>query len=154
MRRRWGKSALYDRCIRWDATIRWSIISRFKNKIERLDQRWVPTMRQFGKFCHTIITVVFSLLVSQNHEAKAFPQFSGDGYFSCTSCHVSSSGGDTLTAYGRSFAEEKLTTWVLRERVSLYTVASIFQNGCLLADMFVLSRFTMKTLKFRRVTSL
>jgi hypothetical protein len=68
-------------------------------------------MKAFGNFSHTIIAVMFTLITSQSHVAEAFPQFAGDGYFSCTSCHVSSSGGDALTAYGRSFAEEKLTTW-------------------------------------------
>jgi hypothetical protein len=45
---------------------------------------------------------------SAGNALQAFPEFAGDGYFSCTSCHVSSSGGDVVTAYGRSFAEEKL----------------------------------------------
>ncbi len=71
----------------------------------------MPTVSYIKNFSHTIIAAVFSLFIGQSHVAQAFPQFSGDGYFSCTSCHVSTSGGDALTAYGRSFAEEKLTTW-------------------------------------------
>ena len=51
--------------------------------------------------------ILFFLYVF-NSTAYGFPEFSGDGYFSCTSCHISSSGGDTLTSYGRSFAEHKL----------------------------------------------
>ena len=68
-------------------------------------------MKYMRHFSHTIIAAVFLVVIGQSFEAQAFPQFAGDGYFSCTSCHVSSSGGDALTPYGRSFAEEKLTTW-------------------------------------------
>jgi len=43
--------------------------------------------------------------------SHGYPEFTGDGYFSCTSCHVSTTGGDLVTAYGRSVAEEKLTMY-------------------------------------------
>jgi hypothetical protein len=44
--------------------------------------------------------------------ASAYPEFVRHGYFSCTSCHVSPSGGGILTEYGRSYSAEKLATWV------------------------------------------
>jgi hypothetical protein len=68
-------------------------------------------MNKIKSFAHTIIAIVFSLFIGKADLAHAYPQFAGDGYFSCTSCHVSTSGGDALTGYGRSFAEEKLATW-------------------------------------------
>jgi hypothetical protein len=43
--------------------------------------------------------------------ARAFPEMSRFGYFSCSTCHVSPSGGSLLTPYGRSIAVEKLSTW-------------------------------------------
>lgn len=55
--------------------------------------------------------VGFALIAGSWKSAQAYPEFSGDGYFSCTSCHASTSGGDLVTAYGRSFAEEKLARW-------------------------------------------
>lgn len=48
------------------------------------------------------------MLAGFDNQALAYPEFAGEGYFSCNSCHVSPSGGDLLTSYGRSFAEEKL----------------------------------------------
>lgn len=39
------------------------------------------------------------------------PEFSRYGYFSCVSCHASPSGGGALTAYGRGFAAEKLSSF-------------------------------------------
>lgn len=57
-------------------------------------------------FMQIFYIVLLGLLWSE--QGQAYPEFAGDGYFSCTSCHVSTSGGDVITAYGRSFAEEKL----------------------------------------------
>ncbi len=54
------------------------------------------------------VLLVFSSLLSF-HNADAYPEFAGDGYASCSTCHVGTSGGDTLMPYGRSVAEEKLT---------------------------------------------
>jgi hypothetical protein len=59
----------------------------------------------------TVAAIRNSFLISGmflSLSANAFPEFAGDGYFNCTSCHVGASGGDALTPYGRSFAEEKL----------------------------------------------
>ncbi len=53
--------------------------------------------------------VIFML--SRAGQGYSWPEFSAEGYFSCTSCHVSSNGGDLLTSYGRSFAEEKVAAW-------------------------------------------
>lgn len=54
-----------------------------------------------------LVLVYLILFISQ--EVFAFPQFVKDGYFACNSCHVSASGGDALTPYGRGFSEEMLT---------------------------------------------
>jgi hypothetical protein len=56
--------------------------------------------------------LAFGLLWSAR--ATAYPEFVRHGYFSCTSCHVSPGGGGALTDYGRSFAAERLTTWVAK----------------------------------------
>jgi hypothetical protein len=58
------------------------------------------------RFFSLILTIL--ILFAGHDEAWAYPEFAGEGYFSCNSCHTSSSGGDLLTAYGRAFAEEKL----------------------------------------------
>ena len=41
----------------------------------------------------------------------AFPENVRHGYFSCTACHVSPSGGGVLTLYGRSLSNELMSTW-------------------------------------------
>lgn len=41
----------------------------------------------------------------------AFPENVRHGYFSCTACHVSPSGGGVLTPYGRSLSAELMSTW-------------------------------------------
>jgi hypothetical protein len=41
----------------------------------------------------------------------AFPENVRHGYFSCTTCHVSPSGGGVLTPYGRSLSSELMSTW-------------------------------------------
>jgi hypothetical protein len=43
--------------------------------------------------------------------AFAFPENVRHGYFSCTACHVSPSGGGVLTPYGRSLSAELMSTW-------------------------------------------
>jgi len=43
--------------------------------------------------------------------ADAFPSNSRLGYSSCTSCHVSPTGGGVLNGYGRMSASEFLSTW-------------------------------------------
>jgi hypothetical protein len=45
-------------------------------------------------------------------EAFAFPENVRHGYASCSSCHVSPTGGGVLTRYGRKSVEEFLATWV------------------------------------------
>jgi hypothetical protein len=56
--------------------------------------------------------IMFVLLGVVGSPASAYPEFVRHGYFSCTSCHVSPSGGGILTEYGRSYSAEKLATWV------------------------------------------
>ena len=41
----------------------------------------------------------------------AFPENVRHGYFNCTACHVSPSGGGVLTPYGRSLSAELMSTW-------------------------------------------
>lgn len=55
--------------------------------------------------------LVFSLIFSVYVDAWAFPENVRHGYFSCTACHVSPSGGGVLTPYGRSLSNELMSTW-------------------------------------------
>lgn len=64
-------------------------------------------------FLGTAVLLVLSVFSSR--EAHAYPEFVRHGYFSCTSCHASPAGGGTLTPYGRSFAAEKLSTWIYKD---------------------------------------
>src|SRR5690606_35141131 len=48
-------------------------------------------------------------LLSQS--ANALPEYSRHGYFNCSSCHASPSGGGVLTPYGRGISAEVVTTW-------------------------------------------
>lgn len=44
-------------------------------------------------------------------KSYAFPEMIRHGYTSCTTCHVSPSGGGVLTQYGRELSKEVLSTW-------------------------------------------
>lgn len=55
--------------------------------------------------------VYFFILMLFSLSAKSFPENVRHGYFSCTACHISSSGGGILTAYGRSLSAELMSTW-------------------------------------------
>ena len=44
-------------------------------------------------------------------KAHSFPEMVSHGYFSCTVCHVSPTGGGALTPYGRSLSLELMSTW-------------------------------------------
>ncbi len=41
----------------------------------------------------------------------AFPELAAHGYPNCIACHVSPSGGGTLSDYGRSLSKDLLSTW-------------------------------------------
>ncbi len=41
----------------------------------------------------------------------AFPELAAHGYPNCVACHVSPSGGGTLSDYGRSLSKDLLSTW-------------------------------------------
>ena len=43
--------------------------------------------------------------------AFAYPENVRHGYVNCTSCHVSPTGGGTLTPYGRGLSAELMSTW-------------------------------------------
>lgn len=53
-----------------------------------------------------LILLIISPLI-----ARAFPENVRHGYFSCTACHVSPSGGGVLTPYGRSLSAELMSSW-------------------------------------------
>lgn len=55
--------------------------------------------------------LVFALLFFVSASVWAFPENVRHGYFSCTACHVSPSGGGVLTPYGRSLSNELMSTW-------------------------------------------
>ena len=46
--------------------------------------------------------------------AYAFPENIRHGYVNCTSCHVSPTGGGTLTPYGRALSGELMSTWAYK----------------------------------------
>lgn len=56
----------------------------------------------------TLVLLFFSFFASW---CWAFPENVRHGYFSCTACHVSPSGGGVLTPYGRSLSAELMSTW-------------------------------------------
>lgn len=55
--------------------------------------------------------LVFASLFFVSASVWAFPENVRHGYFSCTACHVSPSGGGALTPYGRSLSNELMSTW-------------------------------------------
>ncbi len=55
--------------------------------------------------------VYFLLIFFMGGPIWAFPENVRHGYFTCTSCHVSPSGGGVLTPYGRSLSAELMSTW-------------------------------------------
>jgi hypothetical protein len=52
---------------------------------------------------------LITLLLSQ--QLFAYPEMSRHGYFNCTTCHFSPSGGGALTLYGRELSKEVLSTF-------------------------------------------
>jgi len=54
---------------------------------------------------------LFLPLLICSSQAFGFPGMIRHGYVSCTSCHVSPSGGGVLTPYGRELSGEVLSTW-------------------------------------------
>jgi hypothetical protein len=55
--------------------------------------------------------ILISLFFGFGNFAQAFPENIRHGYVNCTSCHVSPTGGGTLTPYGRSLAAEVVSKW-------------------------------------------
>lgn len=55
---------------------------------------------------HTLV-----LFVLTSTPGFSFPEMARLGYFSCTTCHISPSGGGILTPYGRAFSAERLSTF-------------------------------------------
>lgn len=62
---------------------------------------------------HQLLSII--ILMSVTTSAWAVPEIARYGHFTCVSCHVSPSGGSTLTSYGRLFAAEKLSTWTFED---------------------------------------
>ena len=50
----------------------------------------------------------------------SFPENVRHGYFSCTACHVSPSGGGVLTPYGKSVSAELMSTWGTTKNSGLF----------------------------------
>ena len=57
-----------------------------------------------------IIVIIIRVFFAPS-SAAAFPENVRHGYFSCTACHTSPSGGGVLTPYGRSLSAELMSTW-------------------------------------------
>jgi len=57
------------------------------------------------------VKLLLGLLLLVSSVGWAFPENVRQGYFSCSSCHVSSTGGGLLTEYGRRTQEEFMATW-------------------------------------------
>lgn len=54
---------------------------------------------------------VATMLLLGSRTAFAYPELLRYNYVNCTACHVSPTGGGTLTAYGREASREILSTW-------------------------------------------
>ncbi len=52
--------------------------------------------------------------------AWSFPDLIRHGYVNCIQCHVSPSGGGTLTDYGRTFSGEGLSRWTTKDEESIF----------------------------------
>ena len=89
-------------------------------------------------FREKVLWVLLVLVVSIfSKPGIALPEFTRLGYFSCTSCHVSPSGGGLLTPYGRSVASEKLATWRFEgEEKALYALGESTPDWLLLGGNF------------------
>ncbi|MCX6117994.1 MAG: hypothetical protein NT027_10665 [Proteobacteria bacterium] len=69
-------------------------------------------MKRFGIFSEISFKILFSLsTIIISKPLKALPEIARYGHFTCTSCHVSPSGGGVMTTYGKDFSSEKLSTW-------------------------------------------
>ncbi len=55
--------------------------------------------------------VFFLLIIFFAQLSFSFPENVRHGYFSCTACHMSPSGGGVLTPYGRSLSNELMSTF-------------------------------------------
>lgn len=59
----------------------------------------------------TIALLLFASSVLVSSVGQAFPELVRTGYANCITCHVSPSGGGTLTEYGRALSGDRLSTW-------------------------------------------
>ncbi len=60
---------------------------------------------------HGILFLLLPLSALFAETASAFPENVRHGYASCSTCHVSPTGGGVLTKYGRDASEDFLPTW-------------------------------------------
>lgn len=58
-----------------------------------------------------MIKILFLIPILFTFKLLAFPDMIRHGYTNCTACHVSTSGGGVLNAYGKSLSKEVLSTW-------------------------------------------
>ncbi len=57
-----------------------------------------------------LLSLFFAVLAYQS-QSLAFPELAAHGYPNCIACHVSPSGGGTMSEYGRSLSKDLLSTW-------------------------------------------
>ena len=60
-----------------------------------------------------LFIMVYGFLIISN--VHAYPGMQRLGYFNCTSCHISPSGGGVLNEYGRELSGEVLSAWSQKE---------------------------------------
>lgn len=78
------------------------------------------------------------VLLSICHELMAFPDTIRHGYTSCTTCHISPSGGGLMTDYGRSLSKELISsTGYKNEEQPLHGALSFFRKPKLLERLVV-----------------
>jgi hypothetical protein len=71
-------------------------------------RRLRPSLARPARWLCACIALVVTLLAG-NHEARAYSWMIRHGYSSCVPCHVDPSGAGTLSAYGRSIADQVMT---------------------------------------------
>ncbi len=95
----------------------------------------------------TTITLISILLFSGL--ASAFPENVRYGYASCSTCHVSPTGGGALTDYGQGASEEFMSTWFFKnENQPFHGYVNIPKNMIVGGDVRALA-FTRDAVAFK-----
>lgn len=78
-------------------------------------------MENLTKACHLFfVALTSSIFFLNTTKCWAFPENVRHGYFSCTACHVSPSGGGALTPYWKSLSAELMSTWGTVKNAGLF----------------------------------